>query len=269
MYAPKNIIKKGNYANNGEFIELKTRKPYSGPYVSLFDTLFFSGVILSPLSKRLIRSKSPQLSNLDTDKKAFDNIINEINNNLITLTNNLGSLSTPVIEYIKGKNPIKPDLSSFDENTILLINDTKELNESLYLYSIYFSKRIIYDSLVTKEITDIKNYKNINSFIPRPNEKDYLKGYINRFFIKKINETYGPIIEVSSSTYNKLINKSSDYNYSIYKTLKIRWKITKSPQLIEDIKFQNYKTVQLHIKHMHGLGIHLKNLTNFSLLQPN
>ena len=64
-----------------------------------------------------------------------------------------------------------------------------------------------------------------NSYYPQPIESDYKRGYIIRYFTKKINER-GFIIEISENEYSSIVNGTVDYDISIYQTTKILWKIT-------------------------------------------
>jgi len=64
-----------------------------------------------------------------------------------------------------------------------------------------------------------------NSFYPIPDEEDYRRGYLIRYFTKKENEK-GFIIEISRDEYNSIINGTADYDITIYQTIQILWKIT-------------------------------------------
>jgi len=62
------------------------------------------------------------------------------------------------------------------------------------------------------------------SFYPQPIESDYKRGYLIRYFTKKINDTF--VIEISEDEYNNIVNGTTDYDIRIYQTQKILWKIT-------------------------------------------
>jgi hypothetical protein len=259
MNAPKNIIKKGLFANKNEFIFAKTRRPYEGPYVSLFGKVYFSGAILTPLSKRIIKSSSPE--NSKPDDNTIQNLSNEINNNL----NQLGQIPPNISQFIRGINPDTPDLSNYDENTRSLILDTKDLNDALSLYLRSAIDRIFYDRLIPSNIFEIKTYQDIPSHLPKPTEKEYSIGYIKRYFTKKINEPYGSIIEISEKTYNKIISQKSEYNYALYKAIEIKWKLTSSEKFLDETKSINYKTISQNNKEMLGLvNLLQSNLSQFS-----
>jgi hypothetical protein len=258
MYAPKNIIKIGNYANDGEFIFEKSRLPYKGPYVTLFNSTHFSGVILNPLSKRIIRSKPSANGDNPSDDEIKSRLKNELKSNL----KQLSPASNNVLAHIFFNAPLNKDL--YDENTINIIKDTKLLNDNLTSFSSN-SDRIFYDTLVPTNITDIKIYKNIQAYKPQITNKDYTRGYINRYFCKKINEPYGSITEISEETYKKLNSKTSDYNFPIYQIVELRWKITDSEKFLETVKDINYKTISMKNKEMLNISVLLGgNLIQFS-----
>jgi hypothetical protein len=60
-------------------------------------------------------------------------------------------------------------------------------------------------------------------FNPLPS--DYQRGYITRYFIKKINDK-GYVIEISGLEYTDVVNGSANYDVSMYMTTKILWKLT-------------------------------------------
>lgn len=62
-------------------------------------------------------------------------------------------------------------------------------------------------------------------YYPKPLESDYNRGYFDRYFVKKINET-GYIKEISVDEYNKIQNGSATYDVSFYQTEKVIWKLT-------------------------------------------
>jgi hypothetical protein len=64
-----------------------------------------------------------------------------------------------------------------------------------------------------------------NSYFPQPNESDYTKGYVIRYFTKKENDK-GYIIEISDEEYNSIVNGTADYDIRLYQVTKILWKLT-------------------------------------------
>lgn len=64
-----------------------------------------------------------------------------------------------------------------------------------------------------------------NSYYPQPTAADYKRGYVIRYFVKKINER-GFITEISETEYKNIQNGTADYDIRMYQTVKILWKIT-------------------------------------------
>lgn len=59
---------------------------------------------------------------------------------------------------------------------------------------------------------------------PQPTEEDYKFGEFKRYFVKKNNESI--FIEINQDTYNKLIDKNSEYLWQLYTPFKFSWKLT-------------------------------------------
>ena len=47
----------------------------------------------------------------------------------------------------------------------------------------------------------INNSKKIETSIPLPKDADYKRGYINRYFIQKVNDKGSPIYELNFTTF--------------------------------------------------------------------
>jgi hypothetical protein len=63
------------------------------------------------------------------------------------------------------------------------------------------------------------------SYFPEPLQSDYAKGYIIRYFIKKINSK-GFVIEISPQEYTAFVNGTIGYDVSYYQVVEILWKLT-------------------------------------------
>ena len=88
-----------------------------------------------------------------------------------------------------------------------------------------------------------------------PNEKDYKKGYYQRYFVKKVNEINSPIIEVSKQMTESL--KAHPDTQNLYKICEIRWKL-KGPKY-DMIKGDNGVNIQApafldHFSKISGIG---------------
>jgi hypothetical protein len=63
------------------------------------------------------------------------------------------------------------------------------------------------------------------SYFPKPTQSDYDKGYIIRYFIKKINSK-GFVTEISPEEYDSFLNGTVLYDVSFYLVQDIFWKLT-------------------------------------------
>ena len=63
------------------------------------------------------------------------------------------------------------------------------------------------------------------SYQSKPLEQDYSRGYFNRYFVKKINET-GYIKEISETEYLSIKDGTATYDVSFYQIEKLMWKLT-------------------------------------------
>lgn len=76
----------------------------------------------------------------------------------------------------------------------------------------------------TRVFTD-SNFGEPVSYYAQPTEQDYKRGYLIRYFTKKINQK-GLIVEISQKEYQSIVNGTANYDISFYQTVKILWKIT-------------------------------------------
>ena len=120
---------------------------------------------------------------------------------------------------------------------------------------------------------NIKTYQNIGGtildnqvypvyFKPFPKTKDYSIGYINRYFVQKINDL--TITEVNKNKYNEISS-------TVYNKLSIRWIISGPKNNVYKNKMldrtgvteQNIKTLNVSEYKMKGLKTYLKNPLEF------
>ena len=104
---------------------------------------------------------------------------------------------------------------------------------------------MIYDTpQETKNIVGLNNYKYLQpaTYIPTITQKDYDEGYINRFFVGRIN--YFEVIETSYKDFNMT-------NTSYFTKVQINWKITGiefnvyNGKLLEMVGVVNYNTYRI------------------------
>jgi hypothetical protein len=64
-----------------------------------------------------------------------------------------------------------------------------------------------YNKLV-KPTTSLPN-ESFDTHIPTPSKLDYTRGYISRYFIKKVNDVNSPIFEIDSKTGHQIYYKAN------------------------------------------------------------
>ena len=110
-----------------------------------------------------------------------------------------------------------------------------------------------YNQIKRKEGNLIKIPK-ITTFIPKPNDKDYFKGYIVRYFVQKANDSNSVIYEVSKTNYTKITSSP------IYINIKLDWRLTGDPI---DIKKSNTESLRIASKTIPKISLYLPNLLQF------
>ena len=92
------------------------------------------------------------------------------------------------------------------------------------------------------------------AYKPVPNDFDYKRGYLVRYFVQKINDDTAPIYEIDQNSYDVFGNNT------FYKTTSIDWKIIGTD---EEIKTANSKSIILGAKKIKSLSLYLPNLLQF------
>lgn len=102
----------------------------------------------------------------------------------------------------------------------------------------------------------------IKSFLPKPTEVDYKRGYITRYFAQKVNDLNSPIREISNDDY---INVSRN---SFYNTTSLKWRITGPKEIKYD---SNNNVIEKSVLDSNQISIRLasKSIKNLKLYLPN
>ena len=102
----------------------------------------------------------------------------------------------------------------------------------------------------------------IKSFLPKPTEVDYTRGYITRYFAQKVNDLNSPIREISSDDY---INVSRN---SFYNTTSLKWRISGPKEIKYD---SNNNVIEKSVLESNQISIRLasKRIKNLKLYLPN
>jgi len=117
---------------------------------------------------------------------------------------------------------------------------------------------IRYSNLSTFEKgQDFKNLT-IVAHIPTPDEIDYKRGYIERYFVQRANDTSGKITEINQAAYSKFVRTP------FYTAVSLDWKIIGSDDEIKDC---NFKSIKFVLKDMPKLQMYLPNLLQFKKIE--
>jgi len=123
-------------------------------------------------------------------------------------------------------------------------------------------------NFIYKELKpDVKTkFNSVNAYYPKITSQDRTKGFIKRFFLKKINSTV--ITEIGKKQYDEFNKKKIDPNMNISVT--IQWIITGPKQdeyqgniLVPGVATQNKKSIQSAINIMPGIELYLDNVLQF------
>lgn len=94
----------------------------------------------------------------------------------------------------------------------------------------------------------------ITTFLPKPKDIDYSRGYIKRYFVQKSNDKSSPIYEVSDSNIGKFKNSP------FYITISLDWRITGDPI---EVKKSNSASVRIASENIPKISLYLPNLLQF------
>jgi hypothetical protein len=94
----------------------------------------------------------------------------------------------------------------------------------------------------------------IIAYIPIPSETEYLRGYVVRYFIQKLNDTTAPIYEIKTQAVSKFSANP------FYVTVSLDWRITGTR---EEIKASNSESVRIASNVIPKLQLYLPNLLQF------
>lgn len=107
-----------------------------------------------------------------------------------------------------------------------------------------------YDSLINTQAQPL-----IVAYEQIPMDLDYNAGFIYRYFIRKRNDNFGIITEVSKQTYDNFQNNS------FYLRLIMKWKISGGNKF--EIEQANQRSISYGQETMSNIDTYVKNLTKF------
>ena len=82
-------------------------------------------------------------------------------------------------------------------------------------------------------------YEPIMSTKPSPTEKDYIKGYFNRYIVKRRN-SYNHYYEVDKKTHKSINNKEGKYDDYLHTSKKIKWNLSDNSGKINNLEIRKY-----------------------------
>lgn len=109
-------------------------------------------------------------------------------------------------------------------------------------------------TVVAKGNDVFDNIPTINAHIPTPTEFDYKRGFIERYFVQKVNDSNSFIYEVDSKSYENVANSS------FYRYIKLKWKISGDADKARE---SNKTSIRLVSSDMKSLILYLPNYLQF------
>jgi len=96
--------------------------------------------------------------------------------------------------------------------------------------------------------------RTISTHIPSPKENDYIRGYIVRYFIQKVNDLDSYIYEIESELYTTMVDSP------FYSTCFLDWRLVGTN---EQILNSNSKSLDIASKKISNIKLYLPNLLQF------
>jgi uncharacterized membrane protein YgcG len=208
MYYPQSQITPNLYANEGELVTKKNKKPYSGPYYLVSNGKKFAGATPSDISIELI--PDPQLE-VDEEKSRYT-----------TISINLQDGDPDPTSLSPAEDVTTPNL---DSGTIF-----NEINNRAYSNLSFDSKP--------------KNRTLPLTFTTKPNLQDNRVGYYLRYFAKKTNENI--FIETNLETYKKFTSQDPKVAFDLYEMLSLTWMLKSKTKNIVEINKKTVKDIEIN-----------------------
>ena len=123
-----------------------------------------------------------------------------------------------------------------------------------------------YDQLTDRKFHKVEHY---DYYKPEPTEDDFILGYFNRYFAKKINDLR--VFEISEDSYDKILANNTT-SARLYTAIKIAWKLTGPKNdvtigtftTVSGIEDTNKRMVKLYNEKFLGLSKHVTNFVEFT-----
>jgi hypothetical protein len=207
MYYPLSQITTNLYANDGELVTKKNKKPYTGPYYLVSNGKKFAGATPSDISIELI--PDPQLE-VDEEKSRY----------------------TTINVNLQDGDPDPTSLSPADDVTTPNLNPGEienDINNRSY-------SNLLFESKPKKRNLPL-------SFSTKPTFQDDKIGYYSRYFAKKTNESI--FIETNFETYKKFTDQDPNVAFDLYEVLSLTWMLRSKTQDVSDINKKTVKDIEI------------------------
>lgn len=112
----------------------------------------------------------------------------------------------------------------------------------------------IYDYDKVTKIGNLFNLPKIVTYIPTPNNNNYVVGYIIRYFIQKANDENSYIYEIDKSSFIDFVENP------FYVTVQLNWRIKGTA---DEVIKSNKKSINIFYEKMPSLKLYLPNLLQF------
>ena len=109
-----------------------------------------------------------------------------------------------------------------------------------------------YNNILENDTKDFRIGK-LRTTVPSPTETDYKIGYIQRYFIQKINDEGSYIYEVTKHYFNSIDNP-------FFKGVTLKWKISGDR---EEVRIMNQKSISYASKDIKNILLYLPNYLQF------
>lgn len=101
---------------------------------------------------------------------------------------------------------------------------------------------------------DFDNIPTIIVHIPSPTDFDYKRGFIERYFVQKVNDSDAFVYEIDSTMYQTTLASP------FYKSVKLKWKISGDADKVRE---SNKASIRLVSSNMKALILYLPNYLQF------
>jgi len=121
-----------------------------------------------------------------------------------------------------------------------------------------------YETLVKdQKIKSIRNFKTPVAFKPTPSLDEYDKRFIERYFVKRRNDSNDPVIEIDKEQFDSIkAGSTSGINQNLYFGVSLRWRLVGQSKV--EVELTNKNTLVMKESEIPGISNSLENLSEFA-----